>query len=180
MKRILVICSFVLASLTAQAQGPQGAQQALEMLKNVEVVKLTDSDITNFVAAGKEFDESDIDIDGFDEDRVPSYAEMIESVEANGAAMKILKRHGFSAESFASVSMNIMIALGASEMKGHEAEIAQSLAQIEEMKAQIPPATYEMLRDQIAGAQQIFAKAPPENIVLVEKHRAAIDSVGDE
>lgn len=167
----------MLISLPAAAQAP--APPGLEIIQNIEPIELTESDVERFLAASKDFDEADIDLGQPVGKEPPSQAQMIEAVEANSEAMAILDEHGFTAQHFSDVTMNIVLAIGAAEMAANKAEIEQAVQQMEAMKDQLPPAQYEAIRQQIVGVQMMFDKAPEANVQLVQRYRPQIEALGN-
>ncbi len=165
-------------SVAGSAQAPQAANDALEMLSNIEPMALSESDVTRFISTAQEFHERDVDI--MEDEDVPTQAEMLARVRENGEAMSILKANGFTPEGFSDVAMNIVLAMGALEMRANQAEIDQAMAQLEAMKGQLPQAQYDKIADQVLGVQRAFAKAPPANVDLVAKHRDELDAIGEE
>ncbi len=161
------------------AQVPPGAQQAMDVVKSIEPKVLSESDMKRFIATAKEFDEKDVDFDTGNEGNVPTREEMLEMARSNDQAMSILRSHGFEPEEYYDVTMNVMLAMGASEMQKNKAEIDEAMAQLELMKSQIPPAQYEMLAEQVLGVQTAFAKAPASNIALVEKYKPELEKLGN-
>lgn len=176
--RLFTVFFSLLFASAATAQ--MSADDSLDLLKSIEPIKLSEKDVTGFIAAANDFDKQDVEIDGLEDGSAKTRSEMIDRVEQNGAAVAIIKRHGFSVARFADVSMNVMLAMGALEMKKNEPEIEQSMQQLEAMKGQLPPGQYELFMDQIMGVRNAFARAPESNVQLVANYRDQIDEIGSD
>lgn len=175
------LLAFLVAFFFAGAASAQmSADDSLDLLKSVEPMSLSEKDVTGFIAAADDFDKEDVEIDGLDDGSAKTRSEMINRVKQNGAAVAIIKRHGFSVDRFADVSMNVMLAMGALEMQKNQPEIEQSMQQLEAMKGQLPPGQYEKFVDQIMGVRSAFARAPDANVELVAKYRDQIDEIGSD
>ncbi|MEM7278251.1 MAG: hypothetical protein AAF385_09010 [Pseudomonadota bacterium] len=183
-KRILTVVLGLLLSATATAQVNSAqmnqASQAMEALKAVEPIELSEKDVTRFIAAAKELHESEVDMEVFDDDKVPDSESIGNKIRSNAEANAIIRKHGFDADEFAAVSMNVVIAMGASEMKEHQAEIDMAIKQLEAMKGSLPEGQYQMMVDQVMGASAVFASAPKGNVALVEKYKPELEAIGDD
>lgn len=177
--KLAVLVMGLAVAVIGQAQVPQAANDALEMLSNVKPMALNESHIKRFIATAEELDKRDIDIMENEDKVIPTQDEMLSQVRQNSEAMSILKANGFSPEEFSDVAMNIVVAMGALEMRKNQVEIDQAMAQLEAMKGQLPQAQYDMIASQVLGVQAAFAKAPPANVDLVEEHRDALEAIGN-
>ena len=157
----------------APAAGAQVPNDIMAQLEAIETFVLTDSQVSSWLVAAKELDQLDIDDSELNFDGL-SPAEMQEVFSANGDALAVIESNGFSAESFSNIGMNLMLAIGAAEMAGQQAEIDAALAQLEAAKGQMPAAQYDMMVAQITSVQSLFAKVPPENIALAQKYEQQI------
>ncbi|MEL6870506.1 MAG: hypothetical protein AAFO81_11955 [Pseudomonadota bacterium] len=161
----------------AQAQQmPETAQAWLDALSTAEVVEFTESDVKNLLSTTKALQAAGLD--DLVDDNAPMDA--LAALEGNAEARSILKSNGYSPEKFSSHMMNIAMAMGAAEMQANKAEIDASIAQLQMLKDQIPPAQYEALYAQVVGVQEIFARAPAGNVELAEKYRTELEALGEE
>ena len=163
--------ALVAAAATAQ-QGQAEAQAWLEELKTAEVRELSDGDVRNMISAMTEIEamEGEIDTD------TPN---MFDAISANDDAMAVIRRNGFNAESFQSTVYNVVLAMGALEMRGQKEQLDQAVAQLEAMKGQIPEAQYNYMQEQVLGTIQLFQRAPESNVALVEKYKPELDAIGE-
>ena len=168
--RVAVVC---LSMCLAPVAGAQVDNDVMAQLEAIETFVLTDSEVSTWLVAAKELDRLDFDDSELNFESL-SPADMQAVFSANGDAMAIIEQNGFTAESFSNVGMNLMLAIGAAEMAGQQAEIDAALAQLEAAKGQMPAAQYDMMVAQITAVQQLFAKVPPENIALAQKYEQQI------
>ena len=170
---IVATAALTLISAGANAQqGPAEAQAWFAELQNAEVRELSERELKNMIAAMTEIEamEGEINTDS------PS---MFEAISANDKAMAALRRNDFNPESFQSTVYNVVLAMGALEMRGQKEQLDQAVAQLEAMKGQIPESQYNYMKEQVLGTIQLFERAPESNVVLVEKFKPELDAIGE-
>lgn len=168
---ILAAAGLTLAG-AAGAQDPAAGQAWLAELQNAEVREISEREMQNMLSAMEEIEamEGEIDTD------TPN---MFAAITANNEAMSALRRNDFSPESFQSTVYNVVLAMGALEMRGQKAELDQAVAQLEAMKGQIPEAQYQYMQEQVLGTIRLFERAPESNVRLVEKYKDELDALGE-
>ncbi|MEO0998222.1 MAG: hypothetical protein AAFX58_11960 [Pseudomonadota bacterium] len=179
MTRIPALIAAACFALLAQNALTQGVtEEAMATLESIEPIALSDADVKNWIAAARAFDEQKIDLDAMHGDSFPTRESMIGTMTNSAEVLAILDRHEFTPQHFADVSLNLMLAMGASEMAKHKAEVDQAMQELESMKDQLPPGQYEQLVKQVVGAQAMFRKAPPGNVELAQKYGPELAALG--
>ena len=185
MKQWMTGLAIALCAMGASAQQPmpsgganvEAAMQALQELQKAPIVEFSESDVERFIALAKAADESDIKVEGLEDGQMPNFSKMADALRANDDAMKLLGQHGFTPESYRDISVNIALALGASELRKNESQMKASLAQVESMKGMMPEGQYNMMVEQLTGTLQAFERAPDSNVAVVEKMRPALEEL---
>ena len=108
---------------------------------------------------------------------------MVQAYATNAQALSILTSNGFTPERFQQVAYTVGMAMAALEMKGKGAEIDAARAQQEQamaqMKSQMSPEQYELMRKQLGHANTTLDQMknqPAGNVELVGEHRKEIDA----
>jgi hypothetical protein len=120
---------------------------------------------------------------------------MIESVGGGGVAgqaaaaqyssrmQSAIESGGFTLESFSEVHWNAMMAYSAAELEKQRPEIEQAqreqAAQLEAMKAQLPPEQYQQMVQAMGAMANFgpFANVPPENLALIGRYRSQLEEI---
>jgi hypothetical protein len=141
-------------------------------------VKLQESDVTSFISAVTDLQALNKKYGGGLKGDASQAKQWADGLAANADAMSILKRNGFAdVERFTSVAYSVMMARAAGEMEGQQAEMDAAEAKLEAMKSQMSAAQYEMIKQQMLGAMQMFDDQPAGNVELVEKYASQIDAL---
>lgn len=169
---IIVMSAGLALAAAANAQDPAAGQAWLAELQTTEVRELSDRDMTNMISAMEEIEamEGEIDTDS---------PNMFDAISGNDEAMAVLRRNDFSAAEFESTVYNVVLAMGALEMRGQKEQLDQAVAQLEAMKGQIPEAQYQYMEQQVLGTIRLFERAPESNVNLVAKYKDELDSLGE-
>jgi hypothetical protein len=176
------IAVFASAASAQDAKPPQppppGAGAVADPSRLPDLVKLTEKDVTGFIAASTKLRKLGLDEEAETQEEAET---MAAELSRNKQALAIIDEHGFTPERFQSVAYSIGMALAADEIKKTPEEIkamrAQQEQQLAQMKAQLPPEQYEQMKAQLAMANHMadqLQKLPPGNVELVRKHAAAI------
>ncbi|MEM9172932.1 MAG: hypothetical protein AAGA84_09530, partial [Pseudomonadota bacterium] len=111
MKTKLIVSAMIavclLAMMPANAQVPP-ENPWLDTLQSVDIVTLTDKDVSTLLKTFKELQAADT----FD-DTLADSPEGLESVAQQAEALGILKSNGYDTETFSSHMQNALLALGA-------------------------------------------------------------------
>ncbi|MEM7613190.1 MAG: hypothetical protein AAF270_16010 [Pseudomonadota bacterium] len=171
--RVLSVAALALfVGSSAGAQSPDWMSQ----MTDVEPIELSERDVKRAIKTAdqlaKAAEAGEIDESGM----APGN---LDALIANRKAMSIIEGNDFTAESFTSTMMNIVMAMGAAEMEDNKEEVEQATAQLEAMKSQLSPEQYEMFASQILGVQKAFANAPAGNVELVRKYKDEIEALGE-
>lgn len=187
MKAVLIALAMVLVASSAGAQPsavePQPAEQhggargqGARAPGLPPVVALTEADITGFLGAAPELNRL-----GVKAGKDP--AGQMGKLAASSEASAIIERHGFTPQRFQQVAYSIGISMAALDTQKSDKDAAAARADQEralaQMKKQLPPEQYELMKAQLEAAMAAAAKLenqPPQNLELVRKHRAAIES----
>ncbi|MEM1261253.1 MAG: hypothetical protein AAGH76_02525 [Pseudomonadota bacterium] len=162
----------------AQMENMETVMDALEQWNKAPIVELSDSDVTRFIALSTEAASSDVEFEGYADDKpITNYDAFATAMRENSKAMALLNKHGFNPESFRDVAINIAMSMGAIEMEENRPEMEQGLAQLESMKAMMPPDQYELLSSQIKGMFAAFERAPEGNIAVVREYKTELDAL---
>jgi len=104
----------------------------------------------------------------------------------NARMQQAIDSGGFTLASFSEVHWSAMMAYGASELNEHRAELEaaqqQQQAQLEAMKAQLPPEQYEQMMRAMSSLTGMgpLGEVPEANRALVAKYRTRIAALVDE
>lgn len=170
---IVAAAALALVAAGANAQQDQAAAQAwLAELKTVEVRELGEDEVKRMIAAMTEIEAMGDEID-------TDSPTMFEAIRTNDKVMGVLRRNDFKAEDFESTVHNVVLAMGALEMRGQKEQLDQAVAQLEAMKGQLPEAQYNYMKEQVVGTIQLFERAPESNLSLVEKYKPELDAIGE-
>lgn len=145
-----------------------------------ESVLLSASDVEHFIAATKEFQALGMRIEKNLGGNPSAPAEVVQGLSANADAMAILKRHGFDVVRYQQVGMSVMMSAAALEMERSSGG-TDPMAEIEKMKAQLPPEQYEAMKkmtETSMSAMQSVKSQPEGNLVLARKYRDQIEALG--
>jgi hypothetical protein len=96
--------------------------------------------------------------------------------------MAILRDHDLDVMQFQQLSMSVMMAAAASEMEGNESDPAAEQAQLEQMKATLPPEQYEAMmsaRKNAEAMMESIKNQPAGNVELVARYRDQLEVIGN-
>ncbi|TFH66247.1 MAG: hypothetical protein E4G90_04545 [Gemmatimonadales bacterium] len=161
----------------ADAMGAAGAAMPMSL----KPIKLEERDVERFISVLEDFERLGVKY----EDKVgpdPSaVSATIQGLGANAEAMNILRDHDLDAMKFQQLTMSVMMAAAASEMENHAPDPAVDQAQLEQMKATLPPEQYQAMmkaRQSAAVMMEGMNNQPEGNVELVARYREAIDAIG--
>jgi hypothetical protein len=159
------------------------AAEAYQQIEALNVVALTERDVTSFIAVAGELDKLALPPLG-DE---AGAAETAAALRASSAAMRIIESRGFSVERLQDVSYSIALAMMSLQLEeeGQDpaALRAQQEAALAELRGSVPPEMLAMFQQELAMASGIMADLgdqPPQNKDLARRYRAELEPLFDD
>jgi hypothetical protein len=164
-------------------QAPPAAEEkgAAPAVANLpDQVKLTEKDVTGFIAATEKLRK--LEADG-KLPPAPDAKTPVEAISSSKQAVEIIEAQGMTPDHYQNVAYSIGMSLAADEIKKTPEELVEARKKQDEqlaaMKDQISPEQYAQLKQQLAMADRMvaeFKRLPAGNVELVRKHAAAIKS----
>jgi hypothetical protein len=163
--------------------GADEAAYAAEQIEALNVVALTERDVTGFIAVAGELDDLAL---GSLADEV-GVAEAAVALRANREAMRIIESRGFSVERLQDVGYSLALAVMSLQLEeeGQDpaALRAQQEAALAELRGSVPPEMLAMFQQQLGMASGIMADLgdqPPQNKELARRYRAELEPLFDD
>lgn len=154
------------------------AAAAYQQLEALNVVTLTERDVTGFIAVAGELEQLDL---GSLSDEAGA-AQTAAALRADREAMRIIEASGFSVERLQDVGYSVALALMALQLEeeGQDAATlrAQQEAAMAELRSSVPPEMLAMFQQELAMASGVMADLgdqPPQNKELARRHRAELE-----
>lgn len=157
--------------------------ETLDEVLNAEMVsqpvKLSEQDMTNYLATMEEFKTMGEKWDGRRAGNADQAVAMGTALAANAEAMAILRKHDFeSVTEFARVSSSIMSAAAAGMMASQQSKMAQANAAMEKMKSSMTPEQYEAMRKAQGVSTDMVRNQPEGNVELVGRYMSRLQEIG--
>jgi hypothetical protein len=161
----------------ADAMGP-----AAEMMTNFQPMMLEERDVERLISVLQEFDRMGMKLGENVGDDPSDISAAFHGLAANAEAMAILRDHDLDVMQFQRLFMSVMMAAAASEMEGNESDLAAEQAQLEHMKATLPPEQYEAMMNARKNAEAMMGSIrnqPAGNVELVARYREELEAIGN-
>lgn len=159
------------------------AAYAAEQIEALNVVALSERDVTGFIAVATELESLALPTLA-DEAGV---AETAAVLRANSQAMRIIESRGFTVERLQDVGYSLALAVMALQLEeeGQDAAAlrAQQEAALAELRGSVPPEMLAMFQQELSIASGIMADLgdqPPQNKELARRYRAELEPLFDD
>ena len=138
--------------VSAAMQAYGAAQPTPEELP--EIVKLKEADVKGYIKTVAELKALGLKFDKTAAEKGP--ARTMKAIEANGKAMGIVKKNGFTTDRLSQVAYSIAMAMAASDMDKDAAAKAkaQSAQALEQVRGQLPADQLAMIQQQMGKTGQ--------------------------
>jgi len=164
-------------------QAGMGADDAAgAYLESLNVVGLTERDVTGFIAVAGELES--LDLRALADDA--GAADTAAALRASSEAMRIIESRGFTVERLQDVSYSIALAVMALQLEAEGQDPAGLRAQQEaamaELRGTLPPEMLEMFQQEMqmaAGILSDLGDQPPQNKELARRYRAELEPLFD-
>jgi hypothetical protein len=147
-----------------------------------EIVRLTERDVEQWIAAMRDLDAVGDRAQGRLGDDPSGARQMVQGLRANAEATAILRRHGFADfERFSRVHYSVISAFVAAQMREGAAEQEEAMREMEAMKGKVPDEQYKAMEAAMKGAaamREAMGRQPEENVALVARYREQIEGLG--
>ena len=153
-----------------------------DMIQNFQPMELEERDVERFISVLQEFDRIGVKLDEKVGENPSDISRVFQGLGANAEAMAVLRDHDLDVTTFQQLGMSVMMAAAASELKDESPDMAAQQAQLQEMKATLPPAQYEAMMNAQKTAEAMMGSImnqPAGNVELVTRYRDQLEAIGN-
>ncbi len=137
-----------------------------------ELVELSESDVKRFLTTATDLEALGVEMD--DEN-----LDSLDAMMGQEKALDILRDNDFEPDSFMQVAFSIGVAYSyIGQSAAERAEMEAGIAQMEQMKASIPPEQWEAMKESMGAALDLIEQIknqPENNLRLAEKYKADLE-----